>query len=284
MKIENFPFSLDILDHDHEVAVHTHDCTELVIVLSGTAKHEVDCQEYPLKAGDVFVINTNSVHGYKAAQNFKLCNIMFELDKLLDNQNELHLIPGFQSLFILEPFFRKEHKFESKVQLTLEGLSFVKELIVLLLREYEDQENGFKSAIRTFFSTLIGYLSRQISSDKNKAAGKLFHLAEAITYMQNNFLDPLSIKNIADIAFFSTRQFNRIFKSTYNINPKEYIIKLRLEYAVKLMNNTNFNLSTISLESGFSNISYFSRQFKVKYGITPKEYRKTQYRALNSGF
>jgi AraC-like DNA-binding protein len=277
-KIENFPFSIDKLDHGKEVMVHTHDCTELVIVLSGTAMHEVDYQEYSLKAGDVFVVNTNSVHGYKAAKNFKLCNIMFELDKLLDGQNELQLVPGFQSLFILEPFFRKEHKFESKLELNLEDLNFVKELVTLLLKEYEEQKNGFKPSIRTYFSTLVAYLSRHISSDKNKASGKLFHLAEAITYMQSNFLDPLSIKDVAAIAFFSIRQFDRIFKSNYKISPKQYIIKLRLEYAVKLMNTTNFNLGTISLESGFSNISFFSRQFKIKFGIAPKEYRKNQFR------
>lgn len=275
MKTENFPFSIDILDQPFEVQVHTHDFTELVIVLLGNAIHVVDGQEYTLKAGDVFVINTNSAHGYKRAYNMKLCNIMFDFGKLVDSNNELKQLPGFQSLFILEPFFRKEHKFESKLELNTASLNFVKELVDLLSREYLQEESGFKPVINTYFFTLIAYLSRQISSSKNKATGKLAHIADAMVYIESNFLNPLSIKSIASIAYFSTRQFDRIFKNTYSISPKEYIIKLRLEYAIKLMHNTNLKLSQIAMESGFSNISFFSRQFKAKFGVSPKEYKKT---------
>lgn len=282
MKTENFPFSIDIQDHACEVPVHTHDFTELVIVLLGNASHVVDLKEYTLKAGDVFVVNTNSAHGYKSTQNLKLCNIMFDLGKLVDRDNELKQLPGFQSLFILEPFLRKEHKFESKLELNPVSLNFVRELVELLSGEYTQQENGFKPVINTYFLTLIAYLSRQISSEKNKAAGKLFHLADAFAFIEKNFLSAINIKSIAASTYFSTRQFGRIFKGTYNISPKEYIIKLRLEYALKLMYNTNIKLSQIAMESGFSDISFFSRQFRAKFGVSPKKYRETNYFIKNT--
>lgn len=273
-KTKDFPFSIDMLEHDCEVAVHTHDSAELVIILAGRAVHVVDGQEYGLKAGDVFVISTHSEHGYKNAQGLKLCNIMFELPEFAAAGSKLKQLPGFQSLFVLEPFFRREHRFGSKLELDPARLDFVKELLGLILREYEEREDGFRPVIGTYFTALITYLSRQYSAEKNNVSGKLYNLASAIAHMENNFLESLDIGSVASIACLSVRQFSRVFGRNYGMSPKEYLIKLRLDYACKLMRSSGLKLGAIAMESGFSDISLFSRQFKARYGISPREYRR----------
>ena len=273
-KIKSFPFSIDILEHNEDVCTHTHDCIELVIILSGYAEHVIDNENYHLKPGDVFVVSKESEHGYKSVSNLKLSNIMFDYQKLADNLSELRQLPGFQTLFVLEPQFRKDHRFESKLQLDPISLSFVKELLDILLKEYENNVIGYESAISIYFLTLITYLSREFHSSQSKGTSKLFQLANAISYMENNFLDPIHIDDVSAISYLSTRQFTRVFKKSYHVSPKEYIIKLRLAYACQLMENSHMNLSEVALESGFSDISFFSRQFKSKTGVSPREYRK----------
>ena len=77
---ETFPFFIQYGTHDEDLCLHTHaDFSELVIVLSGTATHVVDGEEYPIRKGDVFVISNNTAHGYKHPKNFHICNIMFHL-------------------------------------------------------------------------------------------------------------------------------------------------------------------------------------------------------------
>jgi AraC-like DNA-binding protein len=274
-KAGDFPFSIDILEHDYEVPVHVHDCTELVIILAGKSVHIVDNQEYQLKAGDVFIVNSGSEHGYKDVHRLELANLMFDYGRLVDRDTELKQLPGFQILFILEPFFRKDHKFQSRLELNPKSLNFVKELLDKLAKEYEEQTSGFKQVIQAYFLTLIAYLSRQYSENKNIASSKLISLSNAITYMESNYLGPINISSVAAIAYLSTRQFTRIFKSNFAMSPKEYIIWLRFNYACKLMRSSNLNISQIAMESGFSDISFFSRQFKNKFGISPKEYRKS---------
>jgi AraC-like DNA-binding protein len=273
-KTKELAFSLNMQELDENVPVHIHDCTELVIILSGKATHLIDDEEYELKTGDVFVANINSDHGYKDVRHLKLCNLMFDFDRLVEADNELQQLPGFQSLFILEPYFRKEQRFESKLELNPLSLSFVKEFLAIMEKEYEDCVSGFKPAIRTYFLTLLVYLSRQYSAGKSKASGKLFNIANAIAYMENNFLYPVSISSVAAISYLSTRQFVRIFKSNYNVSPKEYIIGLRLDHACRLMHEGNTKLSQVAMESGFSDTSHFSRLFKAKFGISPGEFRK----------
>jgi AraC family L-rhamnose operon transcriptional activator RhaR/AraC family L-rhamnose operon regulatory protein RhaS len=138
--------------------------------------------------------------------------------------------------------------------------------------------SGFKPVIRSYFQTLIVYLSRQYSAQKNQVSGKLFNLASAVAFMENNFLESLEVGSIAAISHLSTRQFSRVFKSYYSMSPKEYLIKLRLDYACKLMEQSNMNLGTIAMDCGFSDISFFSRQFKAKFGISPKKFRRTAKR------
>lgn len=273
-KAEDFAFSIDILEHDCEVPVHTHDCMELVIIIDGKAVHIVDGEEYELKVGDVFVINTHSEHGYISACSLKLCNIMFDFKQLEQIDIELTRLPGFKSLFILEPILRKEHKFKSKLQLNPTCMNFVKVLVDQLCKEYENQRDGFKSTIRAYFTALVIYLSRLSAEPKNNVSGKLINLANAISYIENKYLEQVNISSAATIAYLSTRQFNRVFRKNYNMSPKEYLIKLRLENACSLMRTDSMKLSQIAIDSGFSDISFFSRQFKSKFGMSPKEYRK----------
>lgn len=71
----------------------------------------------------------------------------------------------------------------------------------------------------------------------------------------------------------SYRQLCRHFKKVYNVSPKEYQIMCKIEESKRLLVNTYFSITTISLELGFSSSQHFAQQFKKSLGISPKEYR-----------
>ncbi len=129
LQTEDFPFYIIIWTHREDLPLHRHSYTELVFILQGSAVHTVDGQEYPLKAGDVFVINGDKVHGFKQVQDLKLCNIMFDPERIMLRDTELKRLTGFQSLFILEPYYRKEHKFESRLMLDPIKLKFAEDML-----------------------------------------------------------------------------------------------------------------------------------------------------------
>ena len=54
----------------------------------------------------------------------------------------------------------------------------------------------------------------------------------------------------------------------------QYIQYCRLEYAKKLLKNTEDTIAQISEQCGISDFNYFSRLFKRQYGVSPREYRK----------
>ncbi|WP_160683323.1 helix-turn-helix domain-containing protein [Clostridium sp. C2-6-12] len=271
---DNFPFFIQYGEHDTDMPVHYHcDFSELVIVLNGTANHIVNSEEYFIKKGDVFVINGDTSHGYINTYNLKICNIMYKPEHLHEVGNDLKKSSGYQSLFVIEPFLVKKHNFKSKLHLTLSEYEKVKEIIFNIIKEYNDRQQGFQTMIYSHFMALVVFLSRQYNLLSLETEDNIINIAKAISYMENNFLEQISLNDLANKANLSIRHFNRIFKENYKTSPMNYIINLRIQHACLLLRKSTLKISDIAYESGFDDSNYFSRQFKKTIGLSPKEYR-----------
>lgn len=60
------------------------------------------------------------------------------------------------------------------------------------------------------------------------------------------------------------------------MSPMEYLQEYRLQKAIELLEDTNWNITEIAELTGFSTVSYFITFFKSKTGDTPLRYRQKQ--------
>jgi AraC-like DNA-binding protein len=91
-------------------------------------------------------------------------------------------------------------------------------------------------------------------------------------------------KNIGDCSFdvnsfypemgMSRMQLFRKLKALVNQTPGELIRNLRLQRAANLIKQNYGNVSEVTYEVGFNNLSYFAKCFKEKYGLLPSDYQK----------
>lgn len=255
--------------------VHRHDFAELVIITKGSGVHQIEEKTYPIKAGDVYVIKGDTPHGFRNVKDLVLYNIMYLPNDIFLQFSELKKMPGFQALFILEPFYRQEHEFQSKLVLTETELAYVVDMILTIIPEYQERKPGSKSLLKAYLTILFVYLARKYKVKDNDLSRKIMKIAESIIYIENNFTQEINIKEIAEKANLSRRHFTRVFKQNYKLSPYEYIINLRLKQACDLLKNSKWTITRISEESGFKDPNYFSRQFKNKKGISPTEYRQS---------
>lgn len=269
---EDFVFEIKKCPLTYDYYQHTHNFSELVVILDGRAIHVIDDREYPVKAGQVFLINGDMSHGYKDVDGLIYFNVIFKPDQIL-MLSELKAMPGFQALFFIEPYYRKEQNFSGKLELSSSQLLQVENILGNILNEYEERKEGYRSMVITYLTSLITMLSRFYSSNNSKDFNKVLRIAEAITFIEKNYLNPLTLKQISDIAYLSPRQFVRVFKQNYKTPPLEYVIKLRLECSRDLLSDKSLTISQIALKSGFSDHNYFSRQFKKVFCVTPSVYR-----------
>ncbi|WP_435921343.1 helix-turn-helix domain-containing protein [Paenibacillus sp. DYY-L-2] len=272
---EQFPFYIQYGGHEEDTSHHRHaDFSELVIVLNGHATHVVNSEESFIKKGNAFVINGRTAHSYKDPHDFKICNIMFKSEMLKSAGQDLRISNGFQALFILEPFYRNIHAYKSKLNMSISSLEYVSSLVSVMIEEYQNKLQGYQTMLASRFMELVVYLSRQYDNQEKGVDNSLMHLANAISYIEEHYLEPVSLDTIASKSGISVRHLNRIFQAYYQTTPIAYLQRLRAERACTLLKRTTLPVTQISFECGFNDSNYFARLFKKLYGVSPKSYRK----------
>ena len=83
-----------------------------------------------------------------------------------------------------------------------------------------------------------------------------------------------NVNDLIKISNYSYGYFSRGFKKTMGYTLKEYLLKVKFDYAVSLLENSNKPCSEISEIIGFHTPTGFIKSFKKLYGITPNQYRK----------
>ena len=274
-KDESYPFFIHYGKHNEDVEMHTHtDFSELVFVLNGTATHVVEDEEFFIKKGDVFVISANTPHGYFNLNNFGICNIMFNSNYIMNIDNDIQHSAGFHALFVIEPLMTKSRSFQSRLKLRLPDFEAFQELIDKIINEYTNKHDGWKSAVRGYFTVMLVMLSRLYDFSESVDSMSAFTIAKAVAYMEANFTQNISIEALASIANLSARHFMRIFNEIYSTTPWRYMLSLRMQYACHLLRTTDMTVSEIAHQSGYDDSNYFSRQFKKTYSVSPKEFKK----------
>jgi two-component system, response regulator YesN len=99
-------------------------------------------------------------------------------------------------------------------------------------------------------------------------------IEESINYIEEHFKGKLTLEMVASKVFVNAKYFSHVFKKEMGIAFTDYIIQLRIQYACRLLETTNYQAYRISYECGFSDPSYFNRVFCAKMNMTPQNYRK----------
>ena len=97
---------------------------------------------------------------------------------------------------------------------------------------------------------------------------------KAIDYINNNYMNKLTLQDIADHVFLSPTYFSKVFKDETAQTPIGFLTAVRVEASKKLLRDTNVNISEIPGLVGFEDQSYFTRVFKKIENQTPADYRK----------
>ncbi len=141
-------------------------------------------------------------------------------------------------------------------------------MFLLLVEEWRKHHsvNRAKSTIYNILEKIYEYNNAKIDDSS---------IAECIQYMELNFCDPsLDIKSVCDVGFVSRSNLYRFFQNHFGLSPKQYLIKLRLNKALRLLVEDELSVKEIALSCGFLDDKYFSRIFKSKYGYPPSQLRK----------
>ncbi|NLU36327.1 MAG: helix-turn-helix transcriptional regulator [Clostridiales bacterium] len=79
---------------------------------------------------------------------------------------------------------------------------------------------------------------------------------------------------MAEKIYISPYYLSHLFKEELGITFLEYLTRIRMEEAKKLLMDRSLTILDISLRIGYDDPGYFSKVFKKKIGVSPSQYRK----------
>lgn len=102
------------------------------------------------------------------------------------------------------------------------------------------------------------------------------HVATAIEFAEAHLSERPSVEQLADIAGMSRYQLDRRMRHIFGLTTGQWMVKMRIDLAQRLLSETENAIAAIALESGYSDQSAFTRQFRRATGLSPREYRLTR--------
>ncbi len=93
--------------------------------------------------------------------------------------------------------------------------------------------------------------------------------------IQTQLFSNFSVGELAALAGLSISSFKRKFQLLFNDTPANFMKEKKLDKAESLLKYSDYSVSEICFQIGFSDISHFSRAFKKRNKLSPLAFRKT---------
>lgn len=101
-----------------------------------------------------------------------------------------------------------------------------------------------------------------------------FYLIRALDFIDVNYMDDISVEDIAAHTGLNRKTLYGIFKNLTGFSPKDYLIYYRMRKAASLLLETNLSVETVAVSVGYSDQFHFSKEFKKNVGTSPSVYRR----------
>ncbi len=252
---------------------HYHPEIEIVFMKKSTGQKYIGSSISKFEPGDLVMIGSFLPHFYRNDENY------------YENGSQLtanSIVIHFEDNFLGSEFLNKPEFFEIKnlIERSKKGIQFNSSFSASVRDDFDAlvSKSGIerllafldllKKMSRTkdyyFLTSEPMYLNNQVDSDRIK---KVFE------YVMQHFQKEIKLEDIASLAHMSQSAFSRYFKKRTRKTFSTFLTEIRIEHACKLLQQDKLNVSEISYESGFNNLSNFNRQFKTLKKTTPLNYR-----------
>lgn len=134
-----------------------------------------------------------------------------------------------------------------------------------------------KSESISELNSLIGDISISVALKVNNYNNKSIKLIlkKAVDYLQNHYMDQITLNEVAEYTYVSTYYISRMFKRELGKNFVDFLNVIRVEKAKELLRDVRLKTYEVAERVGIPDAQYFSKLFRKYTGLTPTEYRET---------
>lgn len=254
--------------------VHYHDEIELIYVTEGGLTCVIDDKTTTASAGQILFINSRVPHWTRSPEGAS-AYILLQVNVGLLRGSVEHRSATAYLYSLLQ---------KSSVPVMLLEDEACARMIEEALRQSQERGRGCAQFILSSVYYILGVLEREgslsgsVRLPDDQAVGKLI---PALEYINSNYAkQDLSLEAVSGVLGLNPAYFCRLFKKGTGHSFTEYLNFLRVSKSEELLRSTSRSILDISMDVGFSSVSYYNRMFKKVKNCTPTVYRSAQYRAM----
>ncbi|MGA1932326.1 AraC family transcriptional regulator [Arcobacter sp. YIC-464] len=253
---ENLPFfQLRYSNSNKHFKKHFHSTFCLGINKQGSSIYTNQNKKFLLNKNKLTVINPYEVHSCNSCDNILNKYYMMYLDVSWCLKIQKIINKNITKFIYLDKSLLESKEFYSRF---LNLCDFIYEN-----NSIEEKENELIDFFLDFFSLYL---------DEDKINIKDEKFEEIKNYMQNNYKENISLKDLSLMFDLNEYYIIRLFKKHLNITPHSYLLNLKVNNARTYLEN-GVSIVETALECGFYDQSHFHRNFINFVATTPKEYQ-----------
>jgi AraC-like DNA-binding protein len=274
------------LFHDvyQKVPLHWHEFYELSFIVGGKGLHYLNGKELPAVAGSMFLLSPVDFHALVPMREepFTIFNIIFSADD--SNEDVKALLTGVRlpQATVLDPCAQdqvlqqylfaenEQHRAEWGVHTMLAAA--LQCLLVMFLRAAGKGGAGGSDAV-------FAAERPPIPLDDLGAEPVPPWVASALNYIHSNFRRRLLLEEVAQQVGLSPAYLSGQFHRATGMTFQDYVQRLRIDFAVRLLTTTRLSATEVCFASGFQSFSHFAKTFRKLTGRAPGAYRICAHQA-----
>lgn len=247
---------------------HFHDDLEFTTVIEGRMGYNVNGKNIHLSEGDTIMVNSGGIH-YSFATQKEKCRYY---------------------IYILHPsILCSSYEVESKAVVPITGNSSIPYLLAHAGTDFGEElyehakwlhaslDDEFKTTMEFFslWNVIREYcVKNELSAENSSLDNALECYKRMHAYIRNNYINPITLNDIANAGNVSKTYCNRLFKRFTGQSPMETLIRYRAERVTYYLPRHDMTMAQIAEKTGFSGASYMTETFKKIYGVSPRDYLK----------
>lgn len=260
---------------EDEQNYHAHDFIELVVILKGESRFLIDGREYPVREGDLLLLNPGTYHKSmvqkEAAQAVTECYLAFTGVEFRGCERGHLPLFGGRELCTSMPDGLKQEVFRLCAAIAKESeafrpgryfmlKSYLIQVLCLIAREQKEE------SVLTAGQAPSGYIFKSVN--------KKYVVGQIMKYLEEHYREKISLDQIAANMYLSSFYISKIFKSETGDTPINYLISLRMKKARELLDqDPQLSIQTVAAAVGYEDAYHFSKLFKKYYGLSPLYYK-----------
>jgi AraC-like DNA-binding protein len=259
--------------------LHKHLYSEFYLCVEETGHQVTPSGREPMVPGDLFYFPPGQLHhGNGSPEKVGVGVVLYLPENAL---SPIH-VGDRETRRILDLLAELAGRTNCRIPLSPAGSRAVTEDLLAIADEMRLARPAFHLAVKSRLQNALLTLLRDPATpgDIVREFARPTHerrLQNVRTYMETHFYEAITIDQLVAMTHFGHSQFHAVFKQEMGCTCTQYLNRLRLQHAAKLIRETRQSMTDIAYDCGFPCLSHFYHVFRSHYGMSPRQMRRAGY-------